>query len=42
MATTVKKTLLIDENNAKTYCTATKLELEQSSYAFYLGKGRVG
>lgn len=36
MATTVKKTLLIDENNAKTYCTATKLELEQSSYAFYL------
>jgi hypothetical protein len=36
MATTVKKTLLIDENNAKTYCTATNLELQQSSYAFYL------
>lgn len=36
MATTVTKTLLIDENNASTYCTATVLELEQSSYAFYL------
>lgn len=36
MATIVKKTLLIDENNAKNYCTAEILELEQSSYAFYL------
>lgn len=36
MATVVQKTLLIDENNAKTYCTATRLKLEQSTYAFYL------
>jgi hypothetical protein len=36
MATTVTKTLRIDENNAKTYCTADTLKLEESTYAFYL------
>lgn len=36
MATTTTRSLLIDENNASTYCTATVLELSQSSYAFYL------
>ena len=36
MATTVVRTLRIDENNAKTYCIADTLELEQSTYAFYL------
>jgi hypothetical protein len=36
MANVVTTSLLIDETNAKTYCTATTLVLEQSSYAFYL------
>lgn len=36
MANVITTSLLIDEHNAKTYCTATNLELQQSSYAFYL------